>query len=208
MTDSIINCVSVRSRLGLDYRWGLYVYRTTFDDQGLWNRYMDYVHSAVTTRIKNSYYRAQSDPDVVEKVSSSFQLRAKEDKSLENLSYTQVRENYRQWIAAGEADQDWGTGGGMFQRIEESRARKNEPVDYFKEDVPLMIVDGQPVMPPDEDDDSYSKFEGDPADEDAGKEWQIVPAFYLMDFVDFHRGDGEAWYTFYKAPPAQWRAGS
>ncbi|KAI1262341.1 hypothetical protein F5Y18DRAFT_439123 [Xylariaceae sp. FL1019] len=193
----LIDRVANSSRLGRDHRWGFYVYRTTFDDQEIWERYMNYIHNAVTTHIQNPSYCRGMDPEVVRKCHSSFQFVTKEDKSLEGLTYDQVREIFHQWIVTGDAENDWGSGYNMrnvmeaeadsaiqywyfvyvdkdilegFRQIDDGRAEKNEPVDYDKENVALMIVADHPTVPSDEEDEDWGESE----DEDAGKEWQFV----------------------------------
>ncbi|KAI1126536.1 hypothetical protein F5Y10DRAFT_266971 [Nemania abortiva] len=216
MLSSIAHVVSVRSQLGLDHQWGLYVYRTTFEDEEIWERYVKYVHNAVNAGVLGYYWRV--DPALVVRVQSSFQLIIKEDESLEGLTYHQVRETFGPWIASGGAEEDQWLGSGMydwyflyvdqvilekFRQIDD--ARQEGPPDYIAEQVPLIVVEAYPLRwGPEPDDEVDSKFEGDPAEEDAGKDWQYVSAYHLLEFIDMHRGDGDAWYTFFKHPPEVW----
>ncbi|KAI0544770.1 hypothetical protein F4679DRAFT_600323 [Xylaria curta] len=208
--------VSLRSQMGLDHEWGLYAYRTAFEDQEIWERYTNYVHNAIIAKIQN--HCGRKDPTLPAKVQSSFHLVVKEDKSLEGLTYHEVRDIFVWWIAAGGAEDEGWIDHGMydwyflyvdrdilekFRRIDD--ARKEKTPDYITEEVPVMMVRAHSLVCETDPDDTWcSKFEGDPAEEDADKEWQYVSAYYIPEFIDFHRGDGEAWFTFFKRPPGVW----
>ncbi|KAI1170387.1 hypothetical protein F4777DRAFT_569453 [Nemania sp. FL0916] len=216
--DALSDCVSSGSQSGLDHKWGFYVYRTTFEDQELFERYIKYIHNAVTVKYQ-SYYGGLH-PTLAPKVSSSFRLIVKEDKSLDGLTYDNVRDIFVRWTTTGEVESDRWINFDMYGRyfiyvdrdtLEKFRriddAREGQLPDYAAEaeEVPFIMVNAPPVQEEDPDDILNSKFEEDYAtDEDAGKEWQYVAPFYIPNFVDLHQRNGEAWYRFFERPPAVW----
>lgn len=121
----------------------------------------------------------------------SFHLLVREDKSLDGLAYHEVRDIFVHWIATGEAEGERWIDSSVydwyfiyvdrdtlekFRRIDD--AREEEPPNYAAEaeEVPVIVVNAQPVREENPDDILNSNLEDeDPAnDEDAGKEWQYV----------------------------------
>ncbi|KAI1504254.1 hypothetical protein F5X99DRAFT_406323 [Biscogniauxia marginata] len=75
------------------HSWGFFVYRTTYTDQGLWERYTSYLRNAVLASVEEH--------EESEKLKSTFELIFKEDReALEGRSLEEVREIFGRWVAA------------------------------------------------------------------------------------------------------------
>ncbi|KAI1152574.1 hypothetical protein F4825DRAFT_418404 [Nemania diffusa] len=75
-----------------DISWGLYVYRATYEDQDLWERYIEYIRNAVISRLHPlSDNNSESDHSRFKRLRDSFQLFIKEDNNWDNLTLFQIR---------------------------------------------------------------------------------------------------------------------
>ncbi|KAF6842286.1 hypothetical protein CMUS01_03231 [Colletotrichum musicola] len=74
------------------YRWGFYLYRTTYIDQPLWERYIAYMREEASKTIYNE--------DNGDRLKKHFRLTIIEDPSLDGASVEEVQERFRAWVAA------------------------------------------------------------------------------------------------------------
>lgn len=81
-----------------DISWGLYVYRATYEDQDLWERYIEYIRNAVISRLHPlSDNNSESDHSRFKRLRDSFQLFIKEDNNWDNLTLFQIRNSECQY---------------------------------------------------------------------------------------------------------------
>lgn len=74
------------------YRWGFYLYRTTYSDQPLWERHIAYIREEATKSLDYEDNRDQ--------LKKHFRLTIIEDPSLGEASIEEVQERFRAWVAA------------------------------------------------------------------------------------------------------------
>ncbi|KAI1259805.1 hypothetical protein F5Y18DRAFT_432938 [Xylariaceae sp. FL1019] len=162
---------SNRARYDRDPSWGLYVYRTRFDDQELLDRYMNYIHDALASRVRCC--------DILRDEFHQWIAIGAVDKDWGYIGmyvtlFTQPKRHchsrYRHELLELQTIDT--------QYSLELIALKNEAVDYLEEEVPLMIVETQPRYSIDEADMDW----GDPTEDDADKEWQFVKVPF--DFIN------------------------
>ncbi|KAI1648673.1 uncharacterized protein F4817DRAFT_314632 [Daldinia loculata] len=195
-----------------DRKWGLFIYRTTYDDQELWERYLAYVKTAIMHAIK-----PQSEPDLPSswnpftyefprraKLQSRFELLTKEDKkNLNGKSISEAREEFRHWVATVPSEEKKGISRprynyflyvdrdvlDRFQIVETARGDR-EP-DYVLEDVIAIIVEA------DWEKDTLS----DDDDDDVGKEWQFIQVHSIPRLYDSVIHDEDGWFRYFTRPP-------
>ncbi|KAJ3580160.1 hypothetical protein NPX13_g406 [Xylaria arbuscula] len=176
----------------LDTRWGLHVYRATYQDQELWDRYMEYIRNAVMSSLQPSN-------DIVtgseilryQRLRDSFQLVARENKDWDDWTVWKMRERSpptSQWYFIYVNKDTLAD----FKAIDD--ARQTKPPNYFEEEVTFTVVHTLPGWRDDDDDD----------DDDAGKEWQYVCAYWLARFFELTYGNGGSWFDFFVRPPRKW----
>ncbi|KAF4476475.1 hypothetical protein CGCF415_v011266 [Colletotrichum fructicola] len=76
------------------YCWGFYVYRTTYDDQELWERYLTYIYQCIDNTLK---FQSKFDR---ERLRRHFRLTIIEDPSLANVSPEYVRQKFMKWVSS------------------------------------------------------------------------------------------------------------
>ncbi|KAF6826753.1 hypothetical protein CPLU01_09509 [Colletotrichum plurivorum] len=74
------------------YRWGFYLYRATYNDQLLWERYIAYIREEASKTLDYEDNRDQ--------LKKHFRLTIIEDPSLDEASVEEVQERFRTWVAA------------------------------------------------------------------------------------------------------------
>ncbi|KAI0010201.1 hypothetical protein F4779DRAFT_616780 [Xylariaceae sp. FL0662B] len=83
------NLVHDLDRKGQRAAWGFYLYRTTYDDQDLWEQYVEYIRSAITDRLTTKCPKQSFE---FNKLRSTFQFHIREDQaSLKGRTIRQVR---------------------------------------------------------------------------------------------------------------------
>ncbi|KAI1500186.1 hypothetical protein F5X99DRAFT_410335 [Biscogniauxia marginata] len=84
--------------------WGLFIYRTDFQDEDTWKQYIDYIRKAIIASLQP--YTAPGDQLTIEHIEERDKLRkspkiiTREDPSLDGLSVQEVREIFQQWSAS------------------------------------------------------------------------------------------------------------
>ncbi|KAJ3951208.1 hypothetical protein N0V92_012387 [Colletotrichum tropicale] len=76
------------------YCWGFYVYRTTYDDQELWERYLNYIYKCIDNQLK---FESEFDR---ERLRRHFRLTVIEDPTLANVSTEHVRQRFMTWVSS------------------------------------------------------------------------------------------------------------
>ncbi|KAI0502919.1 hypothetical protein F5B22DRAFT_652611 [Xylaria bambusicola] len=188
-------------------RWGLYVYRATYEDQSLWERYMEYVHNAVLSHLQPfDDKERESDALRYQKLRDSFRLVIREDKAWDNLTLLQMREIFDRssLLNVNEPDPTSWLTCGMdrwyfvyvnketlmdFQAIDDSRQAPTP--NYLKEEVTFIIVHTQPGW-------------REPDDDDVGKEWQYMCGYWFSQFYELTYRDSDGWFTLFIRPPHKW----
>ncbi|KAI1348747.1 hypothetical protein F5Y01DRAFT_317389 [Xylaria sp. FL0043] len=190
-----------------DTRWGYYVYRTTYEDQDLWERFIEYVKNAVMSSLQPSYDNT-SESEVLryQTLRESFRLVIRENINWNNLTLWEMREIFDPPGSAG-ADQPepikWLTCGMdrwyftyvnkkilmNFKAIDCSR--QTPTPNYFDEGIAVIVVHTQP---------EWRQYDED----DAGKEWQYVCVYWLSHFYGLIYRDSEGWFTLFVKPPRKW----
>ncbi|KAI0818442.1 hypothetical protein GGR55DRAFT_77120 [Xylaria sp. FL0064] len=157
MPPSLASIVPTNTQHGHDYRWGFYVYRTTFEDEDLWRRYIYYIFDAVMENIERS--SAELSRDLREELQSRFQLVLRGHRSLDGLTRDEARARFGLGISGGRggaSDHRWGRIGlhqwyfiyvdkdvlEQFRKIDDARARG--PPDFIHDNVPVVMVDCHP----------------------------------------------------------------
>ncbi|KAK7990739.1 hypothetical protein PG990_015019 [Apiospora arundinis] len=182
-------------------KWGFDVYRTTFEDGELFQRYMDYLRKAMITACRDS---GAAD------VADATTLYIKEEqggKDLNGLSLDQVRKHHMEWIATQtRSDTEIDVSPirqhcfmlvnyevlERFRVAEEQLAKKNKEPTYFMEGVVATMC---LAWEPDDPDDSECM-------------WQYVQADALADL--FHRVSNETgwWFDAFARPPNTYGEGA
>ncbi|KAI8159128.1 hypothetical protein K4K49_004279 [Colletotrichum sp. SAR 10_70] len=75
------------------YRWGFYLYRTTYDDQALWERYLKHIHGCIDAQLS---FETEFDK---ERLKRHFRLNVIEDPTLDNAPVELVRQRFRTWVS-------------------------------------------------------------------------------------------------------------
>ncbi|KAI0844183.1 hypothetical protein F5Y00DRAFT_266794 [Daldinia vernicosa] len=145
----------------IDQKWGLFIYRTTYDDQALWERYLAYVKAAIMRAIEP---QPEPNPQIswdlyFDKIfrrtilRSRFELLTKDDEeNLKSKSILELREEFRRWAATIPSEEKTGMNKpkynhflyvnkeilNWFQKVETARGDR-EP-DYLHEDMIAVIV--------------------------------------------------------------------
>ncbi|KAK8128928.1 hypothetical protein PG984_010036 [Apiospora sp. TS-2023a] len=185
--------------------WGFDVYRTSFGDDELFQRYIDYV--------RNAMIRGAEDEEQAPHVASKATLYPKEEQGgqhLENLSLDEVRKLHMEWVAAVQRDVPKGKDDGLglarshyfmlvndevlerFRLAEEKLAQENLEPEYFHEGVMAIMCVGYEQEEDDDDNDNELK----------GRMWQYVWADSLSELYDMIEAcSTEWWITAFAWPP-------
>ncbi|OTA91773.1 hypothetical protein M434DRAFT_12872 [Hypoxylon sp. CO27-5] len=136
-----------QARIDDKQTWGFFIYRTTYDDQALWERYLVYLKATMMAA-----FEPWSDPPAAElsvciTLQSRFKFITKKDE--ENLE------------GALELHQSW--------RVDAARGGR-EP-NYTDEEVVVMVVEAQGIH---WNNHSYEEEDEEDDDDDEGKEWQYM----------------------------------
>ncbi|KAK8016283.1 hypothetical protein PG993_014472 [Apiospora rasikravindrae] len=182
-------------------KWGFDVYRTSFEDDALFQRYIDYIQKAMIRRCE---------ADEAGDVASAATLYPKEEqcgKHLGNLLLDEVRKLHMEWVAAVKGDNPHGNVPieparrdyfmlvndevlKRFRVAEEKLAKENREPEYCDEGVVAIVC--LCYEPEDDDDDD---------DELACRMWQYVWADAISELYNMLCDESEWWITAFARPP-------
>lgn len=176
-------------------KWGFDVYRTSFKDDEVFQRYIDYVRKAMIRRCES---------DGAGDVASAATLYTNEKqggKNLNGLSVDEVRKLHMKSVATLKRDGGQAAEYFMlvndevlerFRMAEEELAKENRKPKYIGEGVVVIMCLGYEEEDP----------EGLSADDDeSDMMWQYVQANAVAEFYNMVSGDGEWWFTSFAWPP-------
>ncbi|KAK7934530.1 hypothetical protein PG985_000025 [Apiospora marii] len=195
--------------------WGFDVYRTSFADDELWHRYLDYIRQAVnkssgndgegqiaacaTLHVKERHL-SDSDSDNNNNSSSS---------SLEGLQPSQVRKCHMEWIASLKAnDPD------AYDMISQARRnffllvnddvldkfRATEESGFDSDEELRYIDDGVVIIVCEAEEEDERPYDDGPEGE---MEWQYLDAYSITAMYESLCSSNEAYYEFFAFPPEE-----
>ncbi|KAK7926646.1 hypothetical protein PG985_003644 [Apiospora marii] len=188
-----------------DSGWGFDAYRTSFGDDELFQRYIDYVRNAMVRGCKD---------EGVDRMASTATLYPREEQGgqhLKDLSLDEVRKLHMEWVAAVKRDVPDGYDDGLglrrdyfmlvndevlerFRAAEEKLAKENREPEYFHEGVMAIVCVGYEQEQDEEDDDDDNELEG--------RMWQYVWADSLSElYIMINNDSREWWFTAFAWPP-------
>ncbi|KAI0117007.1 hypothetical protein F4814DRAFT_448010 [Daldinia grandis] len=191
-----------------DQRWGFFVYRTIYDDQVLWERYLTYIQGAIAYAIQPSDDRIFWNPPIYRisrraTLRSRFELWTIEDEgTLKEKPILDLREEFRHWVAPVSPEEKKGVTRprynyflyvdkdvlDRFKGVEAARGDR-EP-DYIQEEVVIIVVDAHSEEDTFSDSDEYCYYNG------KDKQVYSIPRLY-DSVVNSDRG----WLRHFARPP-------
>ncbi|CAI0651579.1 unnamed protein product [Colletotrichum noveboracense] len=76
------------------YRWGFFLYRTTYVNQALWERYLEHIRGCIDAQLN---FETEFDK---ERLMRHFRLNVIEDPTLDNAPVELVRQRFMTWVSA------------------------------------------------------------------------------------------------------------
>ncbi|OTA98949.1 hypothetical protein M426DRAFT_16914 [Hypoxylon sp. CI-4A] len=187
--------------------WGFIIYRTTYDDQALWERYLAYVKKAMRASLapRDPFAYGQA---ACMKLRLKFELQTKENKEdLEGKSILELREEFGRWVTTIPKDEKRGISKprydyflyvdkevlDRFQRLESARGDR-EP-NFITEEVVAIVVEAHRInWEEDRSDDG-----GD--DDNMWERWQYIKPYSIPELYDDVLRGSELWYKFFVFAP-------
>ncbi|KAK8112407.1 hypothetical protein PG984_012933 [Apiospora sp. TS-2023a] len=192
--------------------WGFDVYRTSFQDEELWLRYLDYIRHAILEASENDgdgQIAACATLHVKERQPSDSSSNTNDSNSLKGLEPSDVRKCHMEWIASLKAnDPD------AYDEV--SQARRNffllvnddvlnkfrtiEEIGFNRKGVPSYIADGVVIVVCEAEEDDERPYDDGP---EGQMEWQYLDAFSITAMYQSLCESTLAYYEFFAWPPDQ-----